>query len=68
MVNTSPVRPVTMIDYTEVSFVFYSSYIIIIIIIKKRSSHNFDLCCSRLMFVWLNLYGGLNVQCKAKLV
>lgn len=47
MMNTSPIRPVTMIDYTEVSFVFYSSYIIII----KKSSHNFDLCCSRLMFV-----------------
>lgn len=64
MVNTSPVRPVIMINYIEVSFVFYSSYIIII----RKSSHNFDLCCSRLMFVWLNMYGGLNVQCKAKLV
>lgn len=36
MVNKSPVRPVTMTDYTEVSFVFYSSYIIIIIIIIKN--------------------------------
>lgn len=30
IVNISPVRPVTMTDYTEVSFVFYSIYIIII--------------------------------------